>query len=278
MPVQGKSEGNSPDLLLETSVAAVRGAAAVITDASFSRSALRWEEKGSSDFVTDVDRAAEREITAQIHARFPNATIVGEELSPGDLPSAELSFVVDPLDGTTNFLHGYPHYAVSVAVLVRGKLQAGAVLDVTADELFTATAGGGSFLNGNRISVSDIHDASRALIGTGFPFKQHKLLPRYLAQFDRVMRGTAGVRRAGSAAIDLASVASGRFDGFWELDLAPWDVAAGILLVREAGGVVTSLSGKEAEVNFGGFVAGNRAMHAWLMTIASDSSNPTDSR
>ena len=271
MPVQGTSAGFSPDSLLERCVAAVRAAAAVIGNAANSRSSLKWEEKGSSDFVTDVDRAAEREIAAAIRARFPDATIVGEELSPGDLTSAELSFVVDPLDGTTNFLHGYPQYAVSVAALSRGDLLAGAVLDVTADELFTATSGGGSFLNGNRLSISEIHDPTRALIGTGFPFKQHEILPRYLGQFDRVMRGTAGVRRAGAAAIDLASVASGRFDGFWELDLAPWDVAAGILLVREAGGVVTDLSGKEATVNFGGFVAGNRAMHAWLMNVVSDS-------
>ena len=278
MPVQGKSAGNSPDLPLETCVAAVRAAAAIVGAAAKNRSSLRWEKKQSSDFVTEVDRTAEREIDATIRARFPGATIVGEELSPGDrnsagFTSAELSFVVDPLDGTTNFLHGYPQYAVSVAALAQGKLQAGAVLDVTADELFTATAGGGAFLNGARISVSEIDDPGRALIGTGFPFKRHELLPRYLAQFDRVTRGTAGVRRAGSAAIDLASVASGRFDGFWELDLAPWDVAAGILLVREAGGVVTDLSGTEAAVNFGGFIAGNHAMHAWLMNVVSGHPN-----
>jgi len=133
MPVQGKSAGFSPDSLLERCVAAVRAAATVIGNAANSRSSLKWEEKGGSDFVTDVDRAAEREIAAAIRARFPDATIVGEELSPGDLTSAELSFVVDPLDGTTNFLHGYPQYAVSVAALSRGDLLAGAVLDVTAD-------------------------------------------------------------------------------------------------------------------------------------------------
>lgn len=256
---------DSPGALLDACVRAARAAAAIISAASGGLASLKWEEKKDSDFVSEVDRGAERQITRIIHGLFPDATIVGEELSPGGILSANLTFIVDPLDGTTNFLHGYPQYAVSVAALKSGALRAGAVLDVTAQELFTASKGGGAFLGGNRISVSNIEDPTRALIGTGFPFKDHELLPRYLAQFDRVMRWTAGIRRAGSAAIDLASVACGRFDAFWELDLAPWDVAAGILLVREAGGVVTDLSGNPAPVNFGGFLAGNAAMHRWLL-------------
>ncbi len=270
MSVQGKSSDHSAESLLDACVAAANAAAVLIRGAAQTVASLEWEEKSGSDFVTEVDRAAEREIAGVILAKFPEATIVGEEFSPGGMTSSPLAFVVDPLDGTTNFLHGYPEYSVSVAAVKSGDLTAGAVLDVAASELFTATAGGGAFLNGERISVSKIHDASRSLIGTGFPFKKRDLLPRYLREFDLVMRGTSGVRRAGSAAIDLASVACGRFDGFWELDLAPWDVAAGILLVREAGGVVSDLSGKEATVNFGGFVAGNPVIHRWLTdTISS---------
>ncbi len=267
MSVQGKSSDQSGESLLGACVAAANAAAVVIRKAARTVASVEWEEKTSFDFVSEVDRAAEREILRVLLERFPEAVVVGEEFSPRGLTSAPLAFVVDPLDGTTNFLHGYPEYSVSVAAMKSGDLRAGAVLDIAASELFTATAGAGAFLNGERIAVSKIHDASRSLIGTGFPFKKKGLLPRYLREFDLIMRGTSGVRRAGSAAIDLASVACGRFDGFWELDLAPWDVAAGILLVREAGGVVTDLSGKEATVNFGGFIAGNAAMHAWLLQI-----------
>lgn len=265
MALQGKSPETSPESLLGACVSAARAAGLVIAAAAGGRSSLRWEEKAESDFVSDVDRAAEREIAAILRSRFPAATLVGEELSPGDSLGADLVFIVDPLDGTTNFLHGYPEYAVSVAAAASGTLLAGAVLNVTSGELFTAAAGGGSFRNGERISVSAIEDPGRALIGTGFPFKRHDLIERYIPQFDRVMRGTAGIRRAGSAALDLSNVACGRFDGFWELDLAPWDVAAGILIVREAGGPITDLAGREAAINFGAFVAGNPAIHKWLL-------------
>jgi myo-inositol-1(or 4)-monophosphatase len=265
MTLQGKSPEPSHRSLLDACVSAARAAGLVIAGSAGSLSSLTWEEKTESDFVSDVDRAAEREIATFLRSHFPAATLVGEELSPGDSLGADLAFIVDPLDGTTNFLHGYPEYSVSVAAASSGKLLAGAVLNVPSGELFTATAGGGSFRNGERISVSSIEDPGRALIGTGFPFKRHDLLERYLPQFDRVMRGTAGIRRAGSAAIDLANLACGRFDGFWELDLAPWDIAAGMLIVREAGGCVTDLAGKEAGINFGGFVAGNPAIHQWLL-------------
>jgi len=215
--------------------------------------------------VTDVDRAAERAITLVIHDRHPDAEILGEELTPSVEHSGALTFVVDPLDGTTNFLHGFPWYAVSIAAMESGELVAGAVLNVSSGELFTATAGGGARLNGQPIGVSPITDASRALIGTGFPFKEGGHADEYLRMMSRVMRETAGIRRPGSASLDLADVACGRFEGFWELSLAPWDIAAGLLLVREAGGVVTDITGKPCPVAHTSLVAGNPTMHAWLL-------------
>lgn len=265
MALQGKSTDFTHDALLETCVNAAKLAAGIISSGAGRLSGIRWEAKSGSDFVSEVDRAAETAIAGSIRARFPGAAIIGEEFSPTVSTGAELAFVVDPLDGTTNFLHGYPEYAVSIAALSRGTPRAGVVLNVSSGETFTAVAGGGAFLDGERIRVSGITEPGRSLVGTGFPFKRLDLLPGYLPQFERVTRGTAGIRRAGSAALDLAAVACGRFDAFWELDLAPWDIAAGVLLVREAGGVVTDLAGAEAEINFGGFVAGNPVVHRWLI-------------
>jgi myo-inositol-1(or 4)-monophosphatase len=176
-----------------------------------------------------------------------------------------LVFVADPLDGTTNFLHGFPWYAVSIAALVDDVIEAGAILNAATGELFTATRGGGARMNGQPIAVSTITDPLRALVGTGFPFKGGEQVERYLAMLPRIMRECAGIRRAGAAALDLADVACGRFEAFWELQLAPWDIAAGILLVREAGGVITNLQDEPCPVDHTGVVAGSPAMHAWLL-------------
>jgi myo-inositol-1(or 4)-monophosphatase len=173
--------------------------------------------------------------------------------------------VADPLDGTTNYLHDFPWYAVSVAAVADGEPVAGAILNVPTGELFTATVGGGARRSGQPIAVSKIDAPRRALVGTGFPFKHSDEVEPYLRVMGVVMREVAGLRRPGSAALDLADVACGRFDAFWEVRLAPWDVAAGILLVREAGGVVTDLHGTPARVAPGPIVAGNPAMHAWLL-------------
>ena len=200
-----------------------------------------WENKSHADFVSDVDRDAEHVITEIVMGRHADARILGEELSPAMTDRAGLVFVVDPLDGTTNFLHGFPWYAVSIAAMVDDVLVAGAVLNVANGELFTATAGGGARLGGQPITVSPITDPLRSLIGTGFPFKGGPLVDEYLRMLPRIMRGTAGIRRPGSASLDLADVACGRFEAFWELRLAPWDIAAGTLIIREAGGIVTDL-------------------------------------
>jgi myo-inositol-1(or 4)-monophosphatase len=259
------SRGGPHRDLLATCVAAAARAADPIRAKAGTRSSIEWREKSPTDFVSEVDLAAEAIARDVIRARHPEALVLGEESSPETVLGAELAFVVDPLDGTTNFLHGYPEYAVSIAAVRMGVPLAGAVLNVPTGELFTATAGGGARRNGEAIAVSRIDVPARALVGTGFPFKRIEEIEPYLAQMARVIRGTSGIRRAGAAALDLADVACGRFEAFWELTLAPWDIAAGILLVREAGGRATDLGGRDAPIAHGPVVAGNPAMHAWLL-------------
>lgn len=254
--------------LLNLSVRAAAQAAAIVKAASPGARALDWRSKGPTDFVSEVDLAAEAAILRLMAAELPGATILAEETAattPPDRLRKGLAVVVDPLDGTTNFLHGYPEYAVSIAILQDGEPVAGVVHDVPGDEVFTATAGGGCFLNGAPCRVSTIDDPQRALIGTGFPFKTADDIAPYHRQMAAVMAGVSGVRRPGAASLDLANVACGRFDGFWEMQLAPWDFAAGMLLVREAGGVVTDLNGTKLVALEGSSVlAGNPAMHRWL--------------
>jgi myo-inositol-1(or 4)-monophosphatase len=225
-----------------------------------------WTPKGGRDFVTEVDRTAERIISDVLVAAEPGSRIVGEELSP-ELIRDGLVWIVDPLDGTTNFLHDFPAYAVSVAAAVDGELQAGVVVQVPRHEVYAASRGGGSWQGDRRLAVSAIEDPGFALIGTGFPFKDPSQLDEYQAQFGRVAARTSGIRRPGSAALDLADVAAGRFDGFWELRLSAWDIAAGLLLVREAGGVATDFGGRQIGAEHTGVVAGNPAMHAWLLDV-----------
>jgi myo-inositol-1(or 4)-monophosphatase len=250
--------------LLATCVAAAIKAAEVIRAAAARLPEIEWEVKGPADYVSDVDRAAEAALGAVIGERHPEAVLIAEEGSPG-ADHAALTFVADPLDGTTNFLHGFPWYAVSIAALVRGELAASAIMNVANGELFTAVRGGGARRNGQPITVSKIQDPSRALLGTGFPFKHREGFAPFLAVLPGIMEATAGIRRPGSAALDLCDVACGRFEAFWEFRLAPWDVAAGILLVREAGGIVTDLDGKPSPVAHGPIVAGNPTMHGWLL-------------
>jgi len=251
--------------LLDVAVEAARAGARVIRDATAQREKLVWEPKGHSDFVSEVDKASEREIVAVIARRLPDATVLGEEFSPAAISSKGIVVIADPLDGTTNFLHGYPEYSVSIAIARDGVLCAGVVINVPRGEEFTSKRGGGAFLDGKRIHVSPLREPGRSLIGTGFPFKTLEKLPQYMEQFSLITRGTAGIRRAGSAALDMSNVACGRFDAFWELVLAPWDVAAGTLMVQEAGGIVTDLDGNPPSLTAESYVAGNPAMHAWLL-------------
>jgi myo-inositol-1(or 4)-monophosphatase len=230
-----------------------------------------WTLKGARDFVTEVDRTAERIIADILLAGEPGSRVVGEELAP-ELVTGGLVWIVDPLDGTTNFLHGFPSYAVSIGASVDGKLLAGVVLDVPRSLTYWAAEGAGAWLGDQRLHVSSIDDPEFALIGTGFPFRDTTKLQEYQRQFALVAKGTSGIRRPGAAALDLADVAAGRFDGFWEQRLSAWDVAAGTMLIREAGGLVTDLKGRDIGIEHTSVVAGNSNIHRWLIeTFRSDS-------
>ena len=225
-----------------------------------------WTEKGRHDFVSTVDRGAEELIRSTLQRAAPGTDIIGEELNP-ELVHRGTTWIVDPIDGTTNFLHGYPAYAVSIAAAADGVLRAGVVVHVPDGRVFHAARGHGAYCDDMPIHVSSITEPGHALIGTGFPFKELRGMDRYVEQFKRVAAATAGIRRPGSAALDLCSVACGEYDAFWELNLAAWDVAAGTLIVREAGGKVTDLDGADIGIQHGPVVAGNAVMHGWLREV-----------
>ncbi|MDH3289553.1 MAG: inositol monophosphatase [Gemmatimonadota bacterium] len=229
-----------------------------------------WHLKGQSDFVTQVDLETEALIADRLRQAVPGSVVLGEELTP-HATSADLVWVVDPLDGTTNFLHGYPAYGVSIGAVVEDEPTVGVVVDVARSITYHAIRGGGAWCEGRQLAVSTTTEPASALIGTGFPFKVAHLLPTYLRQFSAILQRTAGVRRAGAASLDFASIAQGQLDGFWELHLAPWDVAAGTVLVREAGGMVTDLEGNAGTLRHGPYVAGNPVIHAWMLEVLRES-------
>lgn len=253
---------------LATALAAARAAADVHRQ-QLGRVVLDdWSEKGAADFVTFVDHEAEARIVDIIQRDWPTHDILAEEAAsaaPAAALAGDFVWIADPLDGTTNFLHGYPMYCASVALLHAGVPVAAAVVCAATGEEWTAQRAGGAFRNGVEIRVSECPQLRRALIGTGFPFKKPEVLDTYLAQFRAILTQVSDIRRGGSAALDLCHVASGFLDGFWELDLRPWDYAAGVLLVREAGGVITGITGAEPDyVNAGGIIAGNASAYEFL--------------
>lgn len=245
--------------MLNIAIRAARNAGDLIQRSADNISQLTINKKGKNDFVSEVDRIAEQEIIQVIKHAFPDHGILAEE--SGEQKGNDFTWIIDPLDGTANFLHGYPQYAVSIALRNKNKIELGVVYDPLRDELFTATKGGGASLNNRRIRVSKQNDLSAALIGTGFPFKYPQHLDAYLGMFKSLTPTTAGIRRAGSAALDLAYLATGRLDGFWEIGLKEWDMAAGILLVQEAGGVVTDFSFNDHYMRSGNIIIGNPKMH-----------------
>ncbi len=253
------------DQLLEAATLAAQRGAAYVRERTRDLATLDWQSKSRADFVSEVDLGSEQRIAETLLERLPDALVLGEELTPEVEEHDGVTFIVDPLDGTTNFLHGFPEYAVSIGALLGGELVAGVVLHIPQDIRFHAVAGGGAWRDGERISVSSIDQPVRALIGTGLPFKHADEVTRYLPQLARVMTETSGVRRAGAASLDLAHVACGHFDAFWELMLAPWDMAAGLLLVREAGGRATDLSGDDVHPRHTPVVASNGVLHDWLL-------------
>ena len=257
--------------LVRLARSAAAAAATFIREAQRPAGPDEWGRKSTHDFVTSIDRDAEQRIRDVLLEGEPGSTMMGEELSPGGSPKSGLVWVVDPLDGTTNYLHGYPQYAVSVGALVDGELTAGVIADIDRNLFYHAERGAGAWRGSQRLAVSRITKPSVSMIGTGFPFRHPELMPRYLRQFAGIMRAVSGIRRAGAAALDLVDVALGRFEGFWELNLAPWDVAAGTLLVREAGGIVTDVEGSHDMIKHGSVVAGNPAIHAWLCSSVAES-------
>ena len=252
--------------MLTNAVKAARRAGTIINRASQDVGTIKVHSKNYNDFVSEVDHAAERAIIQTLQEAYPDHGFIGEE-SGDDRTDAEHVWIVDPLDGTTNFLHGYEQYSVSIALMSRGHLEQAVVFDPSRNDLFTATRGRGAFLNDKRIRVSNRAKLQSAMIGTGFPFRDFKHLDTYLNMFKDMIKNTAGLRRPGSAALDLAYVAAGWFDGFWEIGLSKWDIAAGALLVQEAGGIVGDFEGNETWINTGNIVAGNPKVFSQMLQV-----------
>lgn len=257
--------------MLTTAVKAARKAGSIITRASFDLDRLTVRRKQHNDFVTEVDHAAEDAIIRTLRDAYPSHAFLGEE-SGSSTPATESEhlWIIDPLDGTTNFMRGIPHFAVSIACVRDGRLEHAVVLDPVRREEFTATRGQGAQRNGRRIRVSTRTGLKEAVLGTGIPFCEPSIrhLPAYLQTLEQFASQTAGIRRAGAAALDLAYVAAGRLDGFWEIGLQPWDIAAGALLVQEAGGLISDFDGGNEWMESGRIVAANpKCLKAMLQVI-----------
>ena len=255
---------------LNIAIKAARRAGQVINRASNDLDLLKVATKQPNDFVTEVDKAAEAAIIETLQDAYPGYGILAEESGQTDGKGgadADYQWIIDPLDGTTNFIHGFPQYAVSIALAYKGQPQQAVVYDVVRNEMFTASKGGGAFLNERRIRVTKCLKLEKALIGTGFPFRSFEHIDVFLSIFKELTERSSGVRRAGSAALDLAYVACGRLDAFWEIGLAPWDMAAGCLLISEAGGLVSDLSGGEDYLASGNVVAGTPKVFSQLLQL-----------
>ncbi|MCL4470946.1 MAG: inositol monophosphatase family protein [Sulfuricella sp.] len=249
--------------MLNTAVKAARRAGQIINRASQNLDSLTVKHKSFNDFVSEVDQKAEDAIKEILLEAYPKHAILAEE--SGAQGDSEYQWIIDPLDGTTNFLHGFPQYSVSIAMQHKGVLTHGVIYDPSRNDLFTATRGAGAFLNDRRLRVSRCEYLKDALIGTGFPFRNFAHLDAYLGIFRELMQKTAGLRRPGSAALDLAYTAAGRFDGFWEFDLNAWDIAAGALMVQEAGGLVGDFKGEPGYLQSGNILAGNPKVFVQLL-------------
>ncbi len=258
--------------MLNTAIKAARRGAAVINRASFDVSLLKVTKKQHNDFVTEVDKAAEDAIIEVLKTAYPDHAILAEESGP----SANLHdenenvWIIDPLDGTTNFIHGFPQYCVSIALQQRGQITQAVVYDPTRNDLFTASKGAGAYLNEKRIRVSKRDKIADCLIGTGFPFRDLDGLNEYMKMFKIMTESCAGLRRPGAAALDLAYVAAGRLDGFFEKGLKPWDIAAGSLLVTEAGGIVGTFKGEGDYLYKGDVLAGNPKIFSQQVNLLSE--------
>lgn len=249
--------------ILNIAVRAARKAGTVITRAVDQIETLTITQKGRHDFVSEIDRRAEDEIIRIIRKTYPSHGILAEE--SGELKGDEVTWIIDPLDGTTNFLHGFPQFAVSIGIQVRQRLEHGVIYDPLRDELFTASIGEGAQLNDRRLRVSKATTLDGCLLGTGFPFREVAHIDEYVETFRALMPICAGIRRAGAASLDLAYVAAGRLDGFWESGLKPWDMAAGAVIIQEAGGLSGDMRGGNRFLQTGEMVTGTPKVYAALI-------------
>ena len=253
--------------MLNIAIKAARKAGNIINRAARDLDRIKVETKQRNDFVTEVDRAAEAAVIDELRRAFPDHAILAEESGESKAAQMDYCWIIDPLDGTTNFIHGVPQYCVSIGLKHKGIITQGVVFDPVKNELFTTTRGAGAYLNDKRIRVTKRDKLADGLIGTGFPFRDGSGLDGYIKQFKAVTLAAAGVRRPGAAALDLAYVAAGRFDGFWETGLSPWDIAAGSLLVQEAGGLIGDLKGNSGYLESGEVVAGNPKVFSQLLNV-----------
>ena len=251
--------------MLNIAVKAARRAGNLIQRASDNIDRLTVTKKSHADYVSEVDRAAEQTVIETLLGAYPDHAILAEE--SGTQGDSEFVWIIDPLDGTTNFLHGFPQYAVSIALQHKGVLTQAVVYDPAKNDLFTATRGRGAYLNDKRLRVSKRTELADSLIGTGFPYTRFEYMDAYMAIFQDLMQKTAGLRRPGAASLDLAYTAAGRYDGFFETGLKPWDIAAGCLLITEAGGMVGDLQGNDGFLKSGHICAGNPKIYEQMLQV-----------
>lgn len=252
--------------LLNVAVMAARNAGGTLIRKLNNLEKLKVERKGHNDFVSDADYAAEKAVIRTVQRHYPDHAFLAEE--SGVSGESDHVWIIDPLDGTTNFLHGFPVFAVSIAVQVNGRIEHGVVYDPISQELFTASRGDGAQVDGRKLRVSGRKDLADSLIGTGFPFRQaDQEMGPYMNMLEKVLRNTSGVRRPGAAALDLCYVAAGRLDAFWETGLSPWDLAAGGLIIREAGGIISGLDGSENYRDTGHVLCGSPKIYAALAKL-----------
>ncbi|MDH5204875.1 MAG: inositol monophosphatase [Hylemonella sp.] len=254
--------------MLNVAIKAARAAGAIINRAALDVESVRVSQKQVNDFVTEVDHASEQAIIETLLTAYPGHGIWGEETGrEHGAKDSEFVWIIDPLDGTTNFIHGFPVYCVSIALAVKGKIEQAVIYDPTRNDLFTATKGRGAYMNDRRIRVSKRSQLNECLVSTGFPFRKGDNFPAYLSMMSEIMQRTAGLRRPGAAALDLAYVAAGFADGFFETGLSPWDVAAGSLLVTEAGGLVGNFTGESNFLEQKECLAGNPRVYGQLVPL-----------
>ncbi len=251
---------------LKTAVSAARLAGDIIIKNLGHLSKEDIQTKQAFDFVTKVDRWSEAVIMQTIRDKFPSHRFLTEETLKQE-DTGDYRWIIDPLDGTTNYIHGYPMFSVSIALEHKSEVVLGVVFDPVRDELFYAVKNSGSFLNNKKINVSGVASSAKSLIATGFPFRSKEMIDHYLGAFKQIFHEVSDIRRAGSAAIDLAYIAAGRFEGFFELALSPWDVAAGSILITEAGGLITDFGGGQDYLSTGNIVAGNMSIQPEILTI-----------